>query len=396
MANIVLSPNMSLPVPVVGQESGPQFATDINSSLGILDQHNHTAGSGVQIPTSGLNINADLSANSNNLTDLRSSRYTSQVSPLALAADIQCIYVSGVDLYYNDSNGNQVRITQSGAVAGTPGSIANLASPASASYNSGNSTFVFQSGANTPGNLDGASVVLRNLTANSKGLTLSPPNAMAADYTVVLPALPSVQSFMTIDGSGNIGAPIAFNGGITNTNIAAGTITSANIGAGVVTGANIANATITSGNIAAAGIARSNLPVVGAFLSNGTTQNVTAGSYTAISNFIVNKSFNGSPVCVGIIPAVGVSNTMIQVSDSGGGTVIAFVGIFVDGVLYNQIRLGTSSGSVDFPPGVINTIIPGSTLTAGAHTVDIRALVASGTAIGFTNCQMYVYELMGS
>lgn len=239
---------MSLPVPVVGQEPGPQFATDVNASLTIIDSHNHTNGSGVQIPPAGLNINSDLSFGSNNAINLRSTRYTSQASPLALAADLQCLYVSGVDLYYNDSNGNQVRITQSGAVSGTPGSIANLVAPASASYNALSSTFVWQSAANTAANMDAASYILRNLTANSFGVTLSPPNALAADYTVVLPALPVSQSFLTIDASGNMGAPIAVSGGITNSNIADGTITGSKLVNGTITGTQILTNVNLAGN----------------------------------------------------------------------------------------------------------------------------------------------------
>ena len=49
MANVTLSPNMNLPVPVVGQDPGPDWANNINSSLGILDQHDHTPGKGIQI-----------------------------------------------------------------------------------------------------------------------------------------------------------------------------------------------------------------------------------------------------------------------------------------------------------------------------------------------------------
>src|SRR4051812_48303414 len=98
------SPNMSMPVPVVGDEAGPQYAIDINACLSILDSHTHAPGSGVQITPSAININSDLPINTHNLTGIRSSRYTAQTSPLALAADLDCVYVSGVDLYYNDGN----------------------------------------------------------------------------------------------------------------------------------------------------------------------------------------------------------------------------------------------------------------------------------------------------
>ncbi len=206
-----ISPNMSLILPGVGQTLSPTWATDLNNSLTIIDQHNHTAGYGVPVPSSGLNINADLSMNSNNLIAIKSSRYAAQ-SILAGPSDLNCVFVNGVDLYYNDGVGNHVRITQSGGVAGTPGSISNLTSPASASYVAGNQTFVWQSAANTPANMDNASIILRNLVANSFGLTLAPPNAMGADYNLTLPTLPASQKIMTLDASGNMSAPYTIDG----------------------------------------------------------------------------------------------------------------------------------------------------------------------------------------
>lgn len=204
MADFNNSPNMSLPIPAVGVAPGPDWATLLNSCLTIVDQHSHVAGSGVPITPDALDINDDLSLSSNNLIAARSVRLVAQGSPLALASDLGCVYVSGADLYYNDISGNQVRITQSGAVAGTPGSIANLVSPASASYVAGNSTFVWQSAANTPAKMDSAALVLRNLSAGSFSLTLQPPAAMSVDTTVTLPNLPASSSFMQMSSSGVI------------------------------------------------------------------------------------------------------------------------------------------------------------------------------------------------
>lgn len=206
MAFESISPNMSLILPGVGQTLGPQYATDLNNSLTIIDGHNHTAGYGVPVPSSGLNINADLSMNNSNLIAIKSLRMTPQ-SILAGPSDLDCLFVNGVDLYYNDGVGNHVRITQSGGVAGSPGSISNLTSPASATYVAGSSTFVWQSAANTPANMDNASIILRNLVANSFGVTLNPPNAMASNYNLTLPTLPPGQQIMTLDASGNMAAP---------------------------------------------------------------------------------------------------------------------------------------------------------------------------------------------
>lgn len=197
------SPDMNLPIPNVGSEQGPQYAIDINNCLTLIDAHDHTPGRGVQITPLGMNINLDLSFNSNNALSLRSSRYVPQSAPLSGSSDLGCVYVSGVDLYYNDVGGNQIRLTQGGSPAGGAGSISGLPSgTASASYSGG--TFIFQSATNTAANIDGASFLLRNSSANSKALTLSPPNAMGSNFGITLPSLPSVKGIITIDSSGTM------------------------------------------------------------------------------------------------------------------------------------------------------------------------------------------------
>jgi hypothetical protein len=215
MPTTTISPNMNLPVPVVGVDPGPDWATQINNCLALIDSHTHVTGQGVQITPTGLDINADLPISGNNLTLVRSTRFQNQATTLSGVTDLNCAYSSGTagDLYYNDGNGNIIRLTQSGAVAGTPGSISNLVSPASATYVSASQTFVWQSAANTAANLDCGSVILRNITASSYGLTLAPPSSLALNYTITLPAIPAASgNFLTINTSGNISSNVSIDG----------------------------------------------------------------------------------------------------------------------------------------------------------------------------------------
>ncbi len=204
MANTVISPNMSLPVPVVSVDPGPDWANNVNSCLSIIDGHNHSAGSGVQITPSGLNINSDLSFQDNNATVLRSVRFNPQSAALTNPTDIGCLYEQGVDLYYIDGSGNNVRITQSGSVTGSAGTITGLPSgTASASYSAG--TFTFQSATNTPATINVGPIVLGKATAGSNTITISPNSGLASNYSLTLPAsLPSSLNYMTLDNSGNI------------------------------------------------------------------------------------------------------------------------------------------------------------------------------------------------
>jgi hypothetical protein len=244
--NFLVSPNMKLQIPSVGTEPGPKYAQDINNSLTLVDQHDHSPGKGVLITPAGLNINATLTFQNSLATNLAGANFFVQTSTPA----IQTVYVSGVDLYYVDGLNNAIRLTQSGAVAGTPGSIANLTPPASASYVLASSTFVFQSGASLAANLDAASILLRNISPNSTyALTLSPPAGLAVNYTVTLPSSPTQTNIVSMNTSGTMsanvnvdGTTLAFsgttlsvaNGGIGTTQIANGAVTAAKLATGAL------------------------------------------------------------------------------------------------------------------------------------------------------------------
>lgn len=198
-----LSPNMSLVVPTVGSEPGPQWAEDLNASLNIIDSHTHASGSGVPITPAALSITSDLSFQNNNITNPKTVRFYVQVSQPAGVSDVDCLYVYGVDLYYRDGSGNQVRITQSGGVAGSPGSITGLVSPASATYVPANQTFVWQSDVATAAIMDCGSVKIRKLTASSSAITMQAPAGLASNYTVSLPAvLPSANAVLQTTSGG--------------------------------------------------------------------------------------------------------------------------------------------------------------------------------------------------
>lgn len=236
--SILLSPLMNLPIPSVGAENGPQYATDVNNSFTILDGHNHSPGSGNQITPAGLNINSNLPINLNFLTQVAGVTFAPQtVVPANITA-----YAAGDDLFFVDGLGNNIQITASGGIAGTPGSIANLTSPASATYVAASSTFVWQSNTNIAANMDFGSALMRNLSPNSTfALTLSPPSNLTTNYTLTLPSLPTGLSFMTLDASGNITAPYSTSGGLNATVLTPNSITATQLANAIITGTQVAN-----------------------------------------------------------------------------------------------------------------------------------------------------------
>lgn len=253
----IYSPNMSLPVPTVGVTTGPQYATDINTSLGIIDSHNHTPGYGVPVPPAGLNINSDLTCQSNNLTNIRAARFTSQSSPISAASpDILQLYVSGADLYYNDNASHQIRITQSGSVAGASGTITGLPSgTAGAAFSAG--TFTFLQATSTAANIDAATYILRYPgsypSPAGNYIALEAPTTLATAFSLVFPnALPvTTGSWMTSDTSGNFSWTKVDNSTL---NYASNVVSvkSGGIGPTQITNKSITNAQITDGTITTA------------------------------------------------------------------------------------------------------------------------------------------------
>lgn len=389
MPNTVLSPVMNMPVPVPGADPGPQYAFDLNSCFSILDQHDHTVGLGNPITPSAMLINADLPMGSNNITNLRSARFNAQSSPLALPADIGCAYVSGVDLWYNDVSGNQIQITALGGVAGTPGSIANLVSPASASYVAGSKTFVFQSNVNQAANIDGASYILRNIPGTF-GLTLSPP-ALGSNYTITLPTLPGTPSFMTIDSSGNIGDAIPLSQGIDTANIANSAITTPLIADANVTLAKMATNSVDTPQLLNNSVTPAKLSAYN-FATSGSTTSFTTSSNVAVSAQNVAITTSGlRPVLLTITSADGTNPGYFSVVD-GTNPPIGNIYISKAGTPLARAQIESIIGAIVHVPGSLTfTDFP----TAGVQSYQIQGSVTSaGTStLSIFNVQLTALEL---
>lgn len=247
-----ISPNMNLILPTVGQEPGPTYAFDQNTSFTLIDQHDHSPGRGVPITSAGLNIDTDLSMNDHSLINVESIVFTNQTEPLTTVNSVSTGAGSGTgisDLFFTDGTGTSIQITKSGIVNVTAASIPGE------SYSSG--TFIWtqtQSGLpTTPANFDIGSITLRpNIAATAFGVTLTPPAAISSAFNVALPIPPAVTSFLQIDSSGNMSATIPTNQGITGTNIANQTITASKIANNTITTNQISlTAGITKGQLAA-------------------------------------------------------------------------------------------------------------------------------------------------
>jgi hypothetical protein len=383
MADTTPTIYMGLPNPNPGVATGPAWATDLYNSLVLVDAHDHTSGSGRQITPDGLNISSTLPLNNQLLTGAKAYTMAVQGSLLpGTGSTVGALYVNGVDLYYNDISGNQVRITQSGGVAGSPGSISGLISPASASYNPGSTKFVWQSDANVAARLDCGSIFMRNATAGSNALLLNPPTAMGANYSLTLPSLPVSTKIMTLDATGAMaGAYMLDNstinllGGGTTIQVANFGITSLQLANNSVTASAIANNAVTTSAIASNAVTGAKIGT----LANGVnTINIVDGAVTSAK---VQSSINlpGTPTAA--------SRAIVSSYASTPGPQLGMIrgrvqanGVAIGGEGFTSVPNSTGNYTVTWNtafsdvPSVVAT-----SLSAGTYMVN-AAVTGSGSA----------------
>ncbi len=117
---------MGLTLPTVSISIGPTWANQINTAIESIDSHNHSSGFGAQVPTSGLNINANLDFGGYKPYNLLSTQFTSNDSTLTGASNANSCSVTSGDLYFTNSAGNSVQITDGGAVVTSAGALSTV------------------------------------------------------------------------------------------------------------------------------------------------------------------------------------------------------------------------------------------------------------------------------
>lgn len=387
------TPNMSLIGISIGVDSGIVIEENINLNTSVLDQHDHSNGSGVQIKPSGININSSLPFNGNAAANVGYLNLATLTTPPPLNVSV---FSLGVDLYYLDGNGNSIQITSGGSVFSTSSGISSGTNSASFVSN----VLVVNSAPGIPANIQVGSVLLGNGTFGTKFLTLSPPAAMAANFSLILPSLPVSTSFMTLDTSGNMAGSIPIANGITASNIANQTVTATQIANQTITATQIANATITSTQMAANSVGTTqlqngsvtqakrsalNITSSGAFTSTPTT-----AGFTLIATLSITTT--GRPVALSISPAPSISSQgLVAVPLNQNLNVY----IFRDGTRIYSAQFssggitGAGGSSITWPSSVTFTDYGA---TAATHSYALEAN-QSNSAGSIQNAEFIAYEL---
>lgn len=303
------TPLMLLVLPDPTITTGPEWATLLNQAINVIDNHDHSSGKGAKITPSGLNVNEQLPMNDNDLIDARSLRVSQQPSPIADPADLRALYAVGDELYYNDGSGNQIQLTSSGGLnAASVGGIGGDygVSTALVSYNSVNSTYVFEQNTGIPGNIDIGNLIIREAVSGANGITLRSPTSLASGYNITLPAgLPASKLPLLLDASGNATAEL-----LATSQISDSSITTSKINNLAVTTAKLADDSVTSDKLASG--------TVSTFVKEEFTSNDTWVVPTGVSSITVLAAGGGGGGGGGGGCNGGVSGGGIGGSGSGG------------------------------------------------------------------------------
>jgi len=113
----------SLAKPAVGVTVGPTWATDLNTSIDAVDDHDHSTNKGVRITPAAINVNADMEFNQNSASELKNLIFDSSVTA---ATTSYSLYQSSGNIYWRNGSGTAVQITTGSSVNAGAGSITGM------------------------------------------------------------------------------------------------------------------------------------------------------------------------------------------------------------------------------------------------------------------------------
>jgi hypothetical protein len=185
--------NMNITLPVEGASTGT-WDTILNAALeGPIDEHDHTSGKGVQVPSAGIGVDADLSFAGYGITAMEALRFegaetdvTSKTKGLAVKTDNE--------LYWVTSGGTEVKITSgSGLNVSLVGGI-------SGDYSSTDANLTYVDASKTYKLLQDESpdhwakigvgdiALYEAASGITKAVTLKSPGTLATAYNITMPA----------------------------------------------------------------------------------------------------------------------------------------------------------------------------------------------------------------
>jgi hypothetical protein len=116
--------NLNLPTPTI--TIGPTWASNINTALETIDNHDHSSGKGVKVKPNGLDINANLDMQINELLNIEAAQLSTLNSNLTGPTNILKLHSVAGNLWFTNGNGTAVQLTSGGSIIATPGAAQSL------------------------------------------------------------------------------------------------------------------------------------------------------------------------------------------------------------------------------------------------------------------------------
>ena len=113
---------MDLILPTPSITIGPTWASNINTALELVDSHDHSTGKGAKVKPNGLDINANLDVQTNQILNAAAAQLYDQSVTLTGPTNTFKIHSVLGNLYFTNSAGTAVQITSAGAIVSSPAS----------------------------------------------------------------------------------------------------------------------------------------------------------------------------------------------------------------------------------------------------------------------------------
>lgn len=234
---MVLDPYMGFAYPV-DHDSNDVWGALINTALGTIGAHDHSAGKGKQVPTGGIGINADLTFASFAATNLKAVDFAA-IAASAVTGYAGALFMSdgtgglsANELYWRTTSGSNVKVTNGATLnvgvftGGIVGDYAGVA--AVAAYDDAGKRYTWkESAADSNGWARMAHGEMRLLPTGGVGafyVGQAAPGALAGNYTLTWPlVLPAAAQTVSIDNTGAIALGAAQSLAVNNSFTLSGT-----------------------------------------------------------------------------------------------------------------------------------------------------------------------------
>tara|TARA_R110000796_G_scaffold7338_6_gene25237 strand:- start:6980 stop:8137 length:1158 start_codon:yes stop_codon:yes gene_type:complete len=342
--------------PGIGTTAGPEWATNLNTSLDAVDDHDHSTNKGIRITPAAININSTLEFNQNSASELKNLIFDSSVTASSTSYSI---YQASGNLYWRNGSGTAVQVTTGGAVNAGAGSISGMTgTDAGVAYTDSSKTFNFftDSSNSDYGKMAHADLLLFKFTND---------NSADTDY-VTIAANSGVSG-----SSGTIYVPSENGTFLTTATSYAGAIA-------IATSSGNANIDLTPHGTGEVNISKVDI-------NGGTLGAITIdGNWTAASQTCANLGTVTTTGTIGLGGKLTAGSTEIEGSnfDITGGTISgATIGV----AAHTTGKFTTCDATTDFTIG--GTVITDNTITddgalsivaATSITLDANTILAAG------------------